>query len=67
MNLTSMLASAAGGSGHLNPVKLFLDADLQRFQRIWAAAGTPFSVFPLTPAELSLLTGAEWSDIRLER
>jgi prolyl-tRNA editing enzyme YbaK/EbsC (Cys-tRNA(Pro) deacylase) len=52
--------------GHAHPVRLFLDADLQRFQTIWAAAGTPFSVFPLTPAELARLTGAEWSDIRLD-
>jgi prolyl-tRNA editing enzyme YbaK/EbsC (Cys-tRNA(Pro) deacylase) len=53
--------------GHARPVRLFLDADLQRFRTIWAAAGTPFSVFPLTPAELSRLTGAGWSDIRLEK
>lgn len=52
--------------GHVSPVRIFLDADLQRFQTIWAAAGTPFSVFPLTPAELSRLTGATWSDVRLE-
>ncbi|MBS0543055.1 MAG: YbaK/EbsC family protein, partial [Proteobacteria bacterium] len=35
--------------GYAGPVTLLLDADLQRFARIWAAAGTPFSVFPLTP------------------
>lgn len=52
--------------GHANPVTLVLDADLQRFERIWAAAGTPFSVFPLTPAQLSELTGATWADIRQE-
>jgi len=53
--------------GHANPVRMFLDADLRRFETIWAAAGTPFAVFPLTPAELAALTGAPWSDIRLER
>ena len=50
--------------GHAKPVKLLLDTDLQRFTRLWAAAGTPFSVFPLTPAQLQALTAAEWSDIR---
>jgi prolyl-tRNA editing enzyme YbaK/EbsC (Cys-tRNA(Pro) deacylase) len=50
--------------GHAQPVKLLLDTDLQRFDRLWAAAGTPFSVFPLTPAQLQALTGATWSDIR---
>lgn len=52
--------------GHAHPVKMFLDADLQRFATIWAAAGTPFAVFPLTPAQLASLTGASWSDIRVE-
>lgn len=52
--------------GHAEPVTLLLDADLQRFTRVWAAGGTPFSVFPLTPQELARLTGAAWSDVRLE-
>lgn len=50
--------------GFSTPVRLVLDTDLQGFGRIWAAAGTPFSVFPLSPAELQKLTGAEWLDIR---
>ena len=50
--------------GHAQPAKLLLDQDLQRFNRLWAAAGTPFSVFPLTPAQLQALTGAAWGDIK---
>ena len=45
---------------------MILDADLQVFTTVWAAGGTPFSVFPLTPNELEKLTGANWADIRLE-
>lgn len=52
--------------GHAQSVRILLDADLQRFERIWAAAGTPFSVFALTPTELSTLTAAPWVDIRQE-
>lgn len=52
--------------GHSNPAKIFLDADLLAFSTVWAAGGTPFSVFPLTPVELEMLTGAIWADIRLE-
>ncbi len=52
--------------GHANPVTLVLDQDLQRFARIWAAAGTPFSVFPLTPNELQRLTNGSWSEVRLD-
>lgn len=50
--------------GHAQPVRLLLDRDLQRFARIWAAGGTPYSVFPLTPSELQALTGSDWQDIR---
>jgi len=50
--------------GHAKPVKLLLDDDLQRFQTVWAAGGTPHSVFPLTPEELRTATGADWSDVK---
>jgi prolyl-tRNA editing enzyme YbaK/EbsC (Cys-tRNA(Pro) deacylase) len=50
--------------GHAQPVKLLLDEDLQRFATVWAAGGTPYSVFPLTPAELHRLTGARWADVK---
>jgi prolyl-tRNA editing enzyme YbaK/EbsC (Cys-tRNA(Pro) deacylase) len=49
--------------GHAKPVKLLLDEDLRRFGKVWAAGGTPFSVFPLTPEELRTITGAEWTDV----
>lgn len=52
--------------GHARPVHLLLDEDLQQFPRIWAAAGTPFSVFPLTPGDLLRLTGASWANVRQE-
>jgi len=51
--------------GHVQPVALLLDADLQRFGTVWAAGGTPFSVFPIAPEQLRRLTGAEWADVRL--
>lgn len=50
--------------GHANPVRVVLDTDLRRFTQIWAAAGTPFSVFPLAPEQLVAITGATWADIR---
>lgn len=52
--------------GHAAPLRLLLDRDLLRFERVWAAAGTPFAVFPLSPAQLQALTGAVWSDLRLD-
>ena len=44
--------------GHATPMRTFIDEDLLRFDRIWAAAGTPNAVFELSPAaELQRITG----------
>jgi prolyl-tRNA editing enzyme YbaK/EbsC (Cys-tRNA(Pro) deacylase) len=48
---------------HANPLRCLLDASLQRHADIWAAAGTPESVFRLTPAELQRITGGEWQEL----
>lgn len=61
---TGFVIGGVAPLGHAGPVAIFLDADLQRFGRVWAAAGTPYSVFPLTPEELARVTGAPWSDVR---
>jgi prolyl-tRNA editing enzyme YbaK/EbsC (Cys-tRNA(Pro) deacylase) len=50
---------AIGGvppAGHTEPIRTFIDADLLRFERIWAAAGTPNAVFELIPHDLAKLT-----------
>src|SRR5947209_1440135 len=43
--------------GHSMPIRTFIDEDLLRFERIWAAAGTPNAVFELTAADLARITG----------
>ena len=43
--------------GLATPVRTFIDEDLLRFERIWAAAGTPNAVFELSPADLPRMTG----------
>lgn len=43
--------------GHATPPVILIDADLFRFDVIWAAAGHPKGVFCLTPHELQRLTG----------
>jgi prolyl-tRNA editing enzyme YbaK/EbsC (Cys-tRNA(Pro) deacylase) len=42
--------------GHADPPETLLDEDLFRWDEIWAAAGTPNSIFKLTPAELVAMT-----------
>jgi prolyl-tRNA editing enzyme YbaK/EbsC (Cys-tRNA(Pro) deacylase) len=43
--------------GHARPLLTVVDEDLLRYPRIWAAAGHPSAVFPLTPQELVAVTG----------
>lgn len=48
---------------HTTPPVTLIDAELFRFDEIWAAAGHPHAVFPLSPAELVELTGADTADV----
>ena len=45
---------------HASSLLCLLDESLQRHLEIWAAAGTPESVFRMTPGQLQLITGGEW-------
>jgi prolyl-tRNA editing enzyme YbaK/EbsC (Cys-tRNA(Pro) deacylase) len=45
--------------GHSGPLVTFVDEDLRQYEAIWAAAGTPFALFTLTPDELIAMTGGE--------
>jgi prolyl-tRNA editing enzyme YbaK/EbsC (Cys-tRNA(Pro) deacylase) len=48
---------------HQRPPVTFLDAHLLSLSTIWAAAGTPTTVFALTPEELVRLTGGRVASI----
>ncbi len=53
---------AVGGTppfGHPRRLTALVDEDLLSWEQIWAAAGTPDSVFPLTPIDLQRTSGAE--------
>lgn len=54
---------AAGGTppfGHTRPLRVFADPALERNDPVWAAAGTPTSVFPISIAELDRLATPTW-------
>ena len=56
---------AVGGTppfGHPSPVRTFIDPELLRHDAVWAAAGTPDSVFAVAPARLRALTHATEAD-----
>ena len=43
-----------------------MDRDLLSYDELWAAAGTPDAVFPITPADLIRVTGATVADFKVE-
>jgi len=45
--------------GHLSPIRAFLDPRLFDFAQVWAAAGTPRHIFPISPQDLLRITGAQ--------
>lgn len=60
-DVRSVTGYAIGGIpplGHAQPLKTFMDADLLAHDQVWAAAGTPNSVFPVAPQWLATAAGA---------
>ncbi|NUS73171.1 MAG: YbaK/EbsC family protein [Corynebacteriales bacterium] len=44
--------------GHPKPLPTVVDSALTEYRQLWAAAGTPHTIFPTTASELLHLTGA---------
>jgi prolyl-tRNA editing enzyme YbaK/EbsC (Cys-tRNA(Pro) deacylase) len=58
---------AIGGTppfGHPRPLRVLIDRDLFGYDVLWAAAGTPDSVFPIAPDELLDASGGEIADFK---
>ena len=56
----------AGGTppfAHHKPIRVIADMQLKRTNLLWAAGGTPQSVFPISLADLIRLSSATWADI----
>lgn len=57
---------AIGGTapwGHPAPLPILCDRDLTTHAVVWAAAGTPDRVFPLSPEDLVRVSGATVADV----
>jgi len=48
--------------GHLHPITAYLDPRLTEFDVIYAAAGTPRHIFPITPQVLLKISNSQVSD-----
>jgi prolyl-tRNA editing enzyme YbaK/EbsC (Cys-tRNA(Pro) deacylase) len=58
---------AIGGTppfGHPQPLRVLVDRDLLGYDVLWAAAGTPDSVFPIDPNKLLDASGGEIADFK---
>ncbi len=51
--------------GHRAELRVLLDDALLAFERVWAAAGTADTCFPVTPAELVRATQAQVTTVRV--
>jgi prolyl-tRNA editing enzyme YbaK/EbsC (Cys-tRNA(Pro) deacylase) len=59
---------AIGGTppfGHPAPLRVLVDRDLLGHEVVWAAAGRPDSVFPISPQDLVRVSGGEPVDLRV--
>ena len=61
--------SIGGGPpfGHKSSLPIYVDQDLTRFEVVWAAAGTPFAVFAITPDALMRASGGMVADLAADR
>ncbi len=58
---------AIGGTppfGHPRRLRILMDSDLPQYEVLWAAAGAPDAVFPITPEDLQRATGAEVAEFK---
>ena len=49
--------------GYPEPVQAYMDRDLLTYDEVWAAGGTPSTVFPIRPDDLLRVTGAEVAEV----
>ena len=62
-SLTGFVIGGVPPLGHAQPLATYIDAALLQYDQIWAAAGHPNAVFPLTGQELVAMTGGAVVDI----
>ena len=52
--------------GHAEPPLALIDEDLLEFSEVWAAAGTPNTVFRLAPGDLAAMAAGRTADVKQE-
>ncbi len=52
--------------GHKSKLPTYIDEDLLQFEVLWAAAGTPYAVFEITPQDLIRVTGGALVNLKVD-
>ena len=61
---TSYAIGGVSPIGHPTPILVYVDQDLADHETVWAAAGTPNAVFPISPDDLLRITNGERADLK---
>jgi prolyl-tRNA editing enzyme YbaK/EbsC (Cys-tRNA(Pro) deacylase) len=61
---TSFSIGGVSPLGHPTPLPVYIDRDLLQYDVVWAAAGTPNAVFPITPDALVRATSGQVLDLK---
>lgn len=62
--ITGFVAGGVPPFGHATPLTTYCDRDLLAHETVWAAAGTPDSVFSVAPQTLAEACGAVVADLK---
>lgn len=49
--------------GHATPLETYIDEDLLSYEIVYAAAGAPTAIFPITPPDLVRVTGGRVTEL----
>lgn len=60
---TGFVVGGVAPFGHTLPVPVVVDGALLRHEVVWAAAGLPDAVFPISPRDLVRVAGATEADV----
>lgn len=60
---TGFVAGGTPPFGHNRSLRVFADPALRRNDPVWAAAGTPTAVFPISIADLDRLAAPVWTTV----
>lgn len=61
--VTGFVAGGTPPFGHVSSIRVFSDFALERHDSVWAAAGTPHTVFEIQVADLERICQPHWADI----